>query len=380
MQHEMPTKPHTSTSAPIFVSSDIYKRTGFQGLHPLAISRIGAVEQFCRHLGWLGPDNYMTSSPAPKDILYRFHNRDYVDAIEQADKSGKISAETRERYNFGTMENPLFKGLFKRASTTIAGSIRAAEHALCGGIAFHPAGGTHHGRPDRASGFCYFNDPVFAILTLLNGGLSRIAYIDIDAHHGDGVEAAFADRPDILTFSIHEEKRWPHSGTQTGCNKNNKCNAPVPRGLHDSEFNYLIDQALMPLLDKFKPEALVIVCGADALAGDPLSAMNLSNQALWSAVKKLSKQYSKTVVLGGGGYNPWTTVRCWAGLWGVLADKPMPKTLPPKLTQTLQGFSSDLVDEEDVLEEWLTQLHDNPQQSQPIRPQIKQIAAQLRAR
>ncbi len=380
MQHEKPANSTSTSPKPIFVSSDIYKRTGFQGLHPLAISRIGAVEQFCRHLGWLTPENYAATSPAPKDILYRFHNRDYVDAIEQADKSGKVSAEMRELYHFGTMENPLFKGLFKRASTTIAGSIRAAEHALQGGIAFHPAGGTHHGRPDRASGFCYFNDPVFAILTLLDGGLSRIAYIDIDAHHGDGVEAAFTDRPEILTFSIHEEKRWPHSGTQTGCNKNNKCNAPVPRGLHDSEFNYLIDQALMPLLEKFKPQALVIVCGADALAGDPLSAMNLTNQALWQAVKKLSEHFSKSVVLGGGGYNPWTTVRCWAGLWGVLTDNPMPQTLPPKLTQTLQGFSSDLVDEEDILEEWLTQLHDSPQTPQPIRPEIKQIAAQTRAR
>ncbi len=379
MQHEKSENSCAISITPLFVSSDIYKQTGFQGLHPLAISRIGAVEQFCRHLGWLAPNNYAATRPAPKQTLYRFHDTGFVDAIEQADKSGKVSAEVRERYNFGTMENPLFKGLFNRAATTIAGSIRAAEHALQGGIAFHPAGGTHHGRPDRASGFCYFNDPVFAILTLLDGGLKRIAYIDIDAHHGDGVEAAFADRPDVLSFSIHEEKRWPHSGTQIGCNAYNKCNAPVPRGLHDSEFDYLIDKTLMALLDKFNPEALVIVCGADALAGDPLSAMNLSNQALWRAVKKLSQHYNKAVVLGGGGYNPWTTVRCWAGLWGVLTDRPMPESLPPKLTQTLQGFSSDLVDEDDVLEEWLIQLHDTPRPVQPIRPEIKQIATQLLA-
>src|SRR5207344_3103305 len=105
---------------------------------------------------------------------------------------GNVNAEERTRYGLGTMENPLFPGLFERAATSVGGSILAAQLALEGRVAFHPAGGTHHGRPGRASGFCYFNDPVFAVLTLLRAGLERVLYVDLDAHHGDGVQDAFA--------------------------------------------------------------------------------------------------------------------------------------------------------------------------------------------
>ena len=158
---------------------------------------------------------------------------------------------------------------------------------LEGGLAFHPAGGTHHGRPDKANGFCYFNDPVFAILTLLSGGIARVAYIDIDAHHGDGVESAFADDPQIMTLSIHEQDRWPFSGTVPSQPERCIYNASVPKHLNDAEFSHLIQTAALPLLDRFKPEAIVIVCGADGLSGDPLSSMALSNIALWQAVADL---------------------------------------------------------------------------------------------
>ena len=166
----------------------------------------------CRALGWLGPGEFHASPRASERELAWFHTRDYVDALRRATEAGIVDIETRERYRLGTMENPLFPGVFERAATSVGGSIRAAELALEGRIAYHPAGGTHHGRPDRAAGFCYFNDPVFAILALLKGGLERMLYVDLDAHHGDGVQDAFADDPRVWTISIHEQGRWPNTG------------------------------------------------------------------------------------------------------------------------------------------------------------------------
>jgi acetoin utilization protein AcuC len=241
-----------------------------------------------------------------------------------------------------------------------------------GRVVFHPSGGTHHGRADRASGFCYFNDPVFAILKFLDLGLDRVLYVDLDAHHGDGVQDAFEADSRVLTISIHEEKRWPHSGLvddrAAGCARN----LPVPRGFNDSELNFLMDHAVYPLATSFDPQALVITCGADGLDGDPLSRLALSNVGLWTAVEKLLSLSDRTVVLGGGGYNPWTVVRCWGGLWGRLSGREIPADLPPQAQAFLSGFECDLIDEDEVPEAWISTLADQPNKG-PVRPEIESL-------
>ena len=277
-----------------------------------------------------------------------------------------MEKEVREKYRIGTMENPIFPGLFQRATTAVGGSIRAAELALHGATAFHPSGGTHHGRPDRASGFCYFNDPVFAIMTLLDGGIDRVLYADLDAHHGDGVQDAFADDSRVFTISIHEEKRWPHSGLVDDRAVVAARNLPVPRGFNDSELEYLIDRAVLPLAREYAPEAVVITCGTDALDGDPLSGLKLSNVALWAAVEKLIELTERNVVLGGGGYNPWTLIRCWSGLWGRLSQRVIPEILPLAAQGYLQQLKCDLVDEEEIRADWIMTLADAPHNG-PVR-------------
>jgi acetoin utilization protein AcuC len=292
-----------------------------------------------------------------------------VAALKYADAHHKASISDREKYNFGTMENPIFGGVFARAATTVGGSIMAAEQALNGRVAFHPSGGTHHGRKDKASGFCYFNDPVFAILTFLDAGLDRILYVDIDAHHGDGVEAAFIDDSRVATLSIHEEARWPHSGGMK-MQSPTQINIPVPHGLNDTEFEYIMDELVLPYCGRFNPQAIVITCGADGLQDDPLSKMCLSNGALWQAVSNLCDQSPSNVVLGGGGYNPWATVRCWAGLWGRIAGFEMPEILPEPAQNILARFDSDLIDEEDRSPHWISGLCDAPNQGS-IRDDVK---------
>ena len=355
---------------PVFVSHDIYRQAGYGANHPLAIARVGPVMDLCRVLGWLGEGAYRVSPQASEQQLAAFHALDYIRALQRASDSGRVDAETRRRYALGTMENPLFPQLFERAATSVGGSILAAELALEGRVAFHPAGGTHHGRPARASGFCYFNDPVFSILTLLGAGLERVLYVDLDAHHGDGVQDAFAGDGRVFTVSIHEAGRWPHTGEH---DTERACNLPVPLHFNDSELDLLIEQVVLPLAVRLSPQGIVITCGADALAGDPLSSMALSNGALWSAVERLVATARGAVVLGGGGYNPWTLARYWTGLWATLSGRAIPDELPSPAREILASLTCDLVDHEEVRDEWFMTLNDERNDG-PVRDAVLALA------
>lgn len=234
----------------------------------------------------------------------------------------------------------------------------AAELAMDGRAVYHPAGGTHHGRPDRASGFCYSNDPVFAIRTFLARGLERVVYVDLDAHHGDGVEDAWTGDSRVLCVSVHEAGRWPGTGQSHTATA---LNYPVPRGFDDAAFRSLLTGDIFPALLRFSPDAVVLTCGADSLAGDPLSTMELSNVALWDAIQSIVDLSPRAAVLGGGGYNPWTTIRYWTGLWGRLNGFELPDRLPAKAQTLLGGLSCDLVDDEDLDPAWFDTLADHPQ-------------------
>jgi len=362
-------------SAAYYIGSDIYRKPAFGFNHPLNIVRHSAVNDLLQMLGWLDEDSFRESQPATFDQLLEFHNRAYVRALQYANATGKVEPDVRERYQVGTFENPLFPGLFERASMTVGGSILSAELASKGHVVFHPSGGTHHGRSDRASGFCYFNDPVFAILTLLKEGSKSVLYVDLDAHHGDGVEDAFIEDNRVTTMSIHEAQRWPFSGKHSKP-ESGVYNLSVPRGINDSEFDYLVENAVLPLVAKVKADALVLCCGADCLAGDPLSKMELSNVALWDAVDRLIAKGLPTVILGGGGYNPWTVTRYWAGMWGRISGRQFPERLPDEAVDYLRGMECDLVDEEDVDEAWLTTLVDI-RHTGPIRDEIKSLVTAL---
>ena len=379
---DVPATPPGRAGEALFIGSDVYRQAAFGKHHPLSIVRVSGVVDLCRMLGWFEPGQYRESPQASVEQLTQFHRPDYVEALRLADARGSVEKAVRERYRIGTMENPLFPGLFRRASTAVGGSIHAAELALDGRVVFHPSGGTHHGRADRASGFCYFNDPVFAVLTFLARGVERVLYVDLDAHHGDGVQDAFAADDRVLTVSIHEEKRWPHSGLVEDRAAGFARNLPVPRGFNDSELDYLVEQAVVPLAEAFEPQALVITCGVDGLDGDPLSRLALSNVGLWRAVERLVAHHfahaaagvGRAVVLGGGGYNPWTVIRCWAGLWGRLSGRAIPAALPAPAQELLGSLQCDLLDEEDVPEAWIQTLADAPNDG-PVRPEVERLPA-----
>lgn len=354
---------------PFLVTHEIFRRPAFGRHHPLATGRQAAVQDLIEVLGWRDPALTRVPELAGRAVLERFHAPDYLDALGEADAAGKATVEMRARYNLGTMECPIFPDLWNRARATVGGSMLAAELALGGSVAFHPTGGTHHGMPARASGFCYLNDPVFAILRLLEGGLGRVLHVDLDAHHGDGVEAAFADDPRVGLISIHEDGRWPGTGRPEDTLGGRALNIPVPRGINDSEYALVLERLVYPFVSKAKPDAIVVLLGADGLAGDPLSGMSLSNGVLWRACQTLIAMAPRVVILGGGGYNPWTTARLWAGMWGLLAEHDVSRDLPSAARAVLAGLDCDLVDDEDRDPVWLTTLVDPPNAGS-IRPEV----------
>ena len=324
--------------APVFIGSEIYRRSSYGGQHPLAIPRVSTVIDLARALGWLPGAQYRTSPRARPAALTGFHTPDYVAALMRAEAEGEVDAATRDRHALGTFSNPVFPEVYRRPATGAGGVMLAAELVRVGGIVHVPGGGTHHAMPDRANGFCYLNDPVLCILRLRAMGLRRIAYVDIDAHHCDGVEAAFAGADDVLMLSVHEENRWPFTGRLEDDGGGNAFNLPVPRGFGDAGMAAARDRLILPTLEAFEPDAIVLQSGADGVEEDPLSRLALSNGAHAAMAVALAGMAPRLIVLGGGGYNPWSVGRCWTRIWGALNGHPIPDRLPPEASEVLQAL------------------------------------------
>lgn len=357
---------------PHYIASEIYRHSTLGNYHPLSIPRVSTVTDLLRALGWLADGQYHESAAATPGQLARFHTPEYIDAVQRAERDGDLPEPEKQRYHLGVDGNPIYATMFRRPATACGASLLAVDLLKDGGIVHSPAGGTHHGRPDRASGFCYFNDPVLAILGFLDQGLDRIAYVDIDAHHGDGVQDAFENEERVLTVSIHEEKRWPRTGAAEDRAGGQARNIPVPSLLNDDEFRYLLETVILPTVEQFSPQALVLQGGCDGLADDPMSQMRLSNRALWRAVSMLKPLAPRFLCLGGGGYNPWAVARCWAGYWALLNDIDIPDDLPPPAQAVLEGVSWTHRLGRNPPASWKTTLADAPKHGM-IRQDVKEI-------
>jgi len=363
--------------SPRLIGSEIYRRSSYGGRHPLAIPRVSLMLDLVRALGWISDGAYVEASPASAAELARFHDAAYIAAVERAERDQRVDPAVSERHHIGRAGNPVYREVFSRPATACGATLAAVDMLLSGpdapAVVHSPAGGTHHGRRDRAAGFCYFNDPVLGILRLLDRGLSRVLYVDLDAHHGDGVEDAFRDEPRVLTISIHERDRWPYTGGLADQGPSWR-NLPVPPGFHDSELGFLIDEVVVPLGEAFAPEVVMIQTGADGLADDPMSKLALSNRALWRAVGRLRTLAPRVLVLGGGGYNPWAVARCWAGIWATVAGFEIPERLPEPAERLLRAVEWRHRLARNPPAHWFTALADPPNEG-PVRAEIPAIAA-----
>ncbi|MFU8864751.1 MAG: acetoin utilization protein AcuC [Rhodobacterales bacterium] len=360
-----------ATFSPVFIGSEIYRGSSYGDWHPLRVPRVSTVMDLTRALGWLNPASYMNSPRAKPVALSLWHDPEYIAALQQAERDGHVSDTVRTRHNIGTHANPVFGEVFRRPATSAGGALLAGELLAKPGVVYAPAGGTHHGMPDHANGFCYFNDPVLAILSLRRQGLRRIAYVDIDAHHCDGVDHAFRNDAEVLLVSTHEENRWPRTGALRDEGAGNVFNLPLPKDLNDTEMMLVQEHLIVPVVARFAPDAIVLQCGADSLADDPQSRLALSNGALWSVVAALRPLSARYLVLGGGGYNPWSVGRAWTGVWATLAGHDIPASLPDQAEDVLRALVwHGNRRGRNPPEHWFTTLRDPPRPG-PIRSDIR---------
>jgi len=252
--------------------------------------------------------------------LCRFHTSTYVAALEKVSRG--IFEPEMLAYGLGTEDNPVLPNLLDWCSGTVGGTLTGLALFQRGyRRVFHPLGGFHHAGPETAEGFCYVNDICIGILKALESDFQRIAYVDIDAHHGNGVQDAFYQDNRVLVVSIHETGRclYPWCGFENelgeGKGRGFNVNIPLEPGTDDEVYEACFDRIVQPLIRAFEPELLVAQIGADTLISDPLTHLRLTNNAYRSVVQKLADCAPFFLALGGGGYDIYKTARCWTLAW-----------------------------------------------------------------
>jgi acetoin utilization protein AcuC len=312
--------------------------------HPMAPIRVDLTIRLARSLGVLDlPDVTVVPAPtAPGDELARVHSSAYIDAVERCSVDPRADEFA---HGLGTDDTPTFSGMHQ-ASAHIVGATLEAARRVWTGDALHAAnisGGLHHAMSDAASGFCVYNDPAIGIAWLLDQGAERIAYVDIDVHHGDGVQAAFYDDPRVLTISLHESPRtlFPGTGEPTDIGGptalGSAVNVALPPGTADGGWLRAFHAVVPPLLREFKPSVLVTQHGCDSHMDDPLAHLMLSvdgqriaHRALHDLAHEVCE--GRWVVTGGGGYSVIDVVpRTWTHLLAVVGGGPLdPDTEVPE--------------------------------------------------
>lgn len=260
--------------------------------------------------------------------LRAFHSEDYVAFLQQPEQCDE------EDFGLG-YDCPVLADLAEFACAIAGGSIAAADALVAGQVrvAVNWHGGWHHAKRDAASGFCYVNDIVLAIHRL-QGRFSRVMYVDLDVHHGDGVEEAFSCTHRVLTLSIHRQEPgfFPGSGTLQdvgfGRGRYHAVNVPLKEGVDDAMFTRVFGRIFWRAVARFMPDAIVVQCGADGLAGDPLGGFNLTEKGLSACVKQVVKYGAPVLLLGGGGYHLANTARCWAQVMADLTATTIPTEIP----------------------------------------------------
>jgi acetoin utilization protein AcuC len=310
--------------------------------HPMDPVRIALTFSLARRLGVLSAPSVTMAEPVPATDaeLELVHDPDYIEAVRQAGQW--LSAAPQ--YGLGTPDDPVFSGMHE-ASALVTGATLAAAQAVWSASCAHGAsisGGLHHAMRGSASGFCVYNDPAVAIKWLLSAGASRVAYVDVDVHHGDGVQAAFYDDPRVLTISLHEHPATLFPGTglpgETGAGEGlgYSVNVALPAGTSDAGWLRAFDAVVPPLLRAFQPEILVTQHGCDSHRLDPLANLQLTvdaqrQAAVWLHDLAHELCDGRWVLTGGGGYAVVQVVpRTWTHLLAIAAGAPVdPATATP---------------------------------------------------
>jgi acetoin utilization protein AcuC len=316
------------------------------GEHPLHPIRLELTVRLAAALGVLDGVEFLVPAQAPLEAIERIHDAGYIEAVRQAPMSGWDVG-----HGLGTADNPIFDRMHEASATVVGSSLLAARQISEGTAnrAVSIAGGLHHAMRDRASGFCVYNDLAVAISWLLDNGFERIAYVDVDVHHGDGVQAAFYDDPRVLTISLHQHPATLFPGTGFPAElggeraRGMSVNVALPPHTDDSRWLSAFHAVVPSLLAAFQPQILVTQCGVDTHEEDPLAELSLSvdgHRAIYQALRELAERHAggKWLAAGGGGYQLLRVVpRSWTHLLATVLDRDIaPDTrLPTEWTSTV---------------------------------------------
>jgi acetoin utilization protein AcuC len=349
-------------------SPEIWQR-GHGPQHPLKPERLQRTFELLSEYDAFAAPNVEVVKPrlAEPDELALFHNQDYI-RVTRALSRGELSLPAGS-YGFGPGDNPIFPEMYETEALKVGSALQAAELLYSGNceVAFSYSGGLHHAGPDFASGFCVFNDCAVAIQWLVDQGL-RVAYIDIDVHHGDGVQNAFYDSDRVLTISLHQDPHTLFPGTGfvdeigRGPGTGFSVNVPLAPLTFDEAYLRAFEAIVPPVLHRFSPDIVATQLGVDTHYTDPLANLALTTHgqlALFQALEALSPRW---LAFGGGGYAVDLVPRSWALAFGVMSGQTWPDELPegyqaryggnrlhdqagPKISPTLRSRVEESVDD-----------------------------------
>lgn len=317
-------------------------RYDFGPSHPMKPLRVELTVELIRDCGLTAAEGVLTLPRAPfsADDALRLHSPEYVEAVARL--SASPDPEGEPGFGLGVADNPVFAGMHEASLEVCGASVAAAQAVWEGRVrhAFNPAGGLHHAMRDQASGFCIYNDPAFAVEWLLRHGARRVAYVDVDTHHGDGVQTLFYDDPRVLTISLHESGRFLFPGTGfahevgKGDARGSSLNVPLAPATPGPVYLEAFDAVVPPALDAFRPDVLVTQLGCDTHVTDPLAHLALTTDDyadLATRLHRLAHQHAggRWVATGGGGYQIATVVpRAWTIYFAELSGQDLPHELP----------------------------------------------------
>jgi len=294
-----------------FIYTENFMKYDLGETHPLRPLRLKKTYEMIKKYDLL--DFYVEGKPASEEDLYLAHSKDYIEAV----KTGK----NLRMYGFGTPDNPIFKNIFESSLYYVGASVQCLKYSQ----AFNISGGLHHAKRNRASGFCVFNDCVILIKKLLEK-YKRVAYIDIDVHHGDGVQEAFYDDPRVLFTSMHEAGKFLFPGTgdtsEIGIKEGRGTTINIPLAPFTTDDIYLdmFKKIILPIAGDFDPEIIVTQLGIDTHYLDPLSHLTLTLKGYEEVIREMKKISKKWIALGGGGYNIETVPRAWTIAYSIMRD------------------------------------------------------------
>jgi acetoin utilization protein AcuC len=327
------------------IHSEAWDRFDYGSHHPLRMERLGLTWRLMQAYGLTRLPGAVLHAPAPADEadIAVYHARDYLEILKAANSG--VQPPRAGTFGLGAGDNPVFPGVWEAARLVAAGSIQAADLIARGQAdrVFHFAGGLHHALRERASGFCYVNDAVLAILRLRERGL-RVAYVDIDAHHGDGVQYAFYGDPNVLTISTHErgERLFPGTGFVHELGEGDAAgfsvNLPLEAYTDTRVYLPAFEAVVPPLLERFKPDVIVAQLGVDSHRTDPLTHLALDIQGFAKAFARILPLAPKILALGGGGYDIRNVARGWTAAWAVLNGVELPPALPEAFADDVRRY------------------------------------------